>query len=296
MATIPINPKRKRQISDYAAAEAGERPRGKKLKIGSAAQQSSTMSLNPLKSRLRSLTRSLTSTYAEKLPANVRVTQERELAALRSEIQRLEGQKLRKKMIERYHMVRFFERRKAERALKKAERKLRDMRKNDAPIDETKVVEEEIWRREVDVNYTIYSPLAWKYCSLYPPKSGQDDHEENGNEEAIQTRGDSTMWKRVEEATRSGSSALGKLREELPTGDVVEPPANHGPSQRTGTPKQPTSKKQLADKDTPKAQQNRRERRALEKNLPSHKKDSNNYGRAPIQADDEDDDDGGFFE
>lgn len=292
-----MNHKRKRQMDEsFGNMGAQERPRGKKLKIGSAAQQSSTMSLNPLKSRLRSLTRSLASARSEKLPANVRVTQERELAALRSEIQRLEGQKLRKKMIEKYHMVRFFERRKAERALKKAERKLRELRKNDAPVAETKAVEDEIWQREVDVNYTIYSPLAWKYCSLYPPKSGSDDLEENDKEEASSTRGDANMWSRVEEATRAGSAALSKLREELTTSDVVEPPTDKGPSQREGMSSRPTGRKQPSDKGTPKTKQSRTERGAFDKGSTYHKKAYNTYAQKPIQDDEEDDDDGGFFE
>lgn len=62
--------------------------------------------INPLKSRIRSLQRLLE--HNENLPADVRISHERELASCKWELQEAERERRKKEMIGRYHMVRFF--------------------------------------------------------------------------------------------------------------------------------------------------------------------------------------------
>lgn len=72
-----------------------------------------TRPLNPLKSRIRALERTLrrhadAETPAATLPADVRLAHERELASCRFELREAEEHERKKKMIGKWHMVRFF--------------------------------------------------------------------------------------------------------------------------------------------------------------------------------------------
>jgi hypothetical protein len=63
-------------------------------------------SVNGIKKKIRDVTRRLE--RSEDIPANVRIDAERALAAYQQELADAEAQKLRNKMIGKYHMVRFF--------------------------------------------------------------------------------------------------------------------------------------------------------------------------------------------
>ena len=69
-------------------------------------QQAHASSVNAIKKRIRDVTRKLE--RSENLPANVRVEDERALAAYQQELAAAEAEKVRQKMIKKYHMVRFF--------------------------------------------------------------------------------------------------------------------------------------------------------------------------------------------
>lgn len=69
-------------------------------------KQAHASSVNAIKKRIRDVTRKLERT--EDLPANVRVEDERALAAFQQELGSAEAEKTRQKMIKKYHMVRFF--------------------------------------------------------------------------------------------------------------------------------------------------------------------------------------------
>ena len=62
-------------------------------------------SVNTIKKKLRDVTRRLN---AENIPANVRIEDERALAAYQQELAHAEHMKKRNKMIGKYHKVRFF--------------------------------------------------------------------------------------------------------------------------------------------------------------------------------------------
>lgn len=63
-------------------------------------------SVNAIKKRIRDVTRKLE--HSEDLPANIRIEDERALAAYQQELAAAEAEGFRQKMIKRYHMVRFF--------------------------------------------------------------------------------------------------------------------------------------------------------------------------------------------
>jgi hypothetical protein len=135
------------------------------------------------------------------MPATVRAAHERRLEALKYDLVLTVAEKEKTRMIEKYHMVRFFDRKKAERALKKAQRALKACE----DPEERHELKESVYTAQIDLNYTMYYPLVRNYCSLHPSKKGEDG-KMHGDEEAITTgvRGDPEMWKAVETATKEG--------------------------------------------------------------------------------------------
>ena len=69
-------------------------------------KQAHASSVNAIKKRIRDVTRKLE--RSDDLPANVRIEDERALAAYQQELSAAETEKMRQKMIRKYHMVRFF--------------------------------------------------------------------------------------------------------------------------------------------------------------------------------------------
>jgi hypothetical protein len=161
--------------------------------------------VNPIKSRIRSLNRLLQ--HKENLPADVRLNHERELKSCEYDLAIAENQQRKKDLIGKYHMVRFFERRKAERRLKKLERRAKE---GEADLDE------QIHEAKVDLNYAMYHPLDIVYSALWPTK-GKKDAE--GNEIEVEKQGDPDMWLVVEKCMEEGKlDALrnGKLLKSAP--------------------------------------------------------------------------------
>ena len=176
--------------------------------------QPSNHAINPLKSRIRSLTRLLShddddddednnddndnvrgrkNPAARKpMPANIRIERERELASLRSQLADAERERRRKETISRFHMVRFFDRQKATRRLKRARRALGEARKRETALDAgaggggdvdggveedgddedgvalVQRLQAELHDAQVDLNYALYFPLDLAYSSLWP--------------------------------------------------------------------------------------------------------------------------------
>ena len=211
--------------------------------------------VNPLKSRIRDLERQLS--RMERLPADLHVAKERELAALKHELADTGREKNRSEMVKKYHMVRFFDRRKAERRLKKLEKLLRDgntdggqQHGNDTEEREAKrrKLEEQVLRARVDLSYAIYAPLTWKYCALFPKRKDDegdalDKSEEDGGEKW--SRGDPVMWERVKKAMEEGKQTLEALREST-TRSVDE--AECGDARKTTFTTRPSKKDRFGQK------------------------------------------------
>ncbi|KAG8534215.1 uncharacterized protein KY384_001059 [Bacidia gigantensis] len=165
-----------------------------------------TTSINPLKSKIRDLSRVLE--RSEHLPADVRVEKERALAAYKQDLENaLEG-KQKQKMISRYHMVRFFERQKASRNLKKFRIRL----KTATPGTSIEAnLQQAVRQGEIDLNYTIYYPLNEKYLSLFPRNGGREcsnarSQSSEGDNETFAAKLDRPpMWTVVERAMQEGN-------------------------------------------------------------------------------------------
>jgi rRNA-processing protein Efg1 len=191
-----------------------KRKRNREVPHSSKEARPHKFAINPIKSRIRDLERQLRNPDIVKR-ADVALAHERELAALKRDLEVTAAEKTRKEMIERYHMVRFFERQKATRALKRANKKL-DAEEATAAREP---LEENVRLAQVDFNYTMYSPLAWKYVSLWP--NNKDVKKEDGPPKDIfGPKGDVKMWERVEQATKEGPQALDALRNETTTNNT----------------------------------------------------------------------------
>ncbi|KAG9190884.1 hypothetical protein G6011_08972 [Alternaria panax] len=246
-------------------------------------------STHALKSRIRDLRRLLAhvdNVGDHKMSATNRIERERELEACQHELQeKLESTReseYRKKIIGKYHHIRFFDRQKGTRILKKLKKE------HEAEEDEAK--KQDLARRmhnaEVDVNYSIYYPLLKPYASLYP-KSKKDkasdsddamgeDADDKANRGVDGPKGDLDMWRAVEEAMAKGTlDALRNRKEDTPAAvPKKEKKKEQSQPQRAVKFKEKKVEEKLA------VAKNRRERRAL-----------------GVQAQEEaEESDGGFFE
>ncbi|KAF2125817.1 hypothetical protein P153DRAFT_324061 [Dothidotthia symphoricarpi CBS 119687] len=176
-----------------------------------------TTSANALKGRIRDLKRLLAhveNVPKHKMSAGARIERERELEASEHELAEMtakarEGE-YRRKMIGKYHQVRFFDRQKATRILKRLKKELST---TEDEAQKTELVQS-IHNAQVDVSYAIYYPLMKPYSALYPKtKSGKaDDAEADGDnakdkssDQADGPKGDVVMWRAVETAMEEGT-------------------------------------------------------------------------------------------
>ena len=243
--------------------------------------------INPLKSRIRSLQRLLDHDEGvEKggMDAGVRIGRERELKSLEWDLAEAQKEEARRKMVGRWHMVRFFDRQKATRRLKRAERKLKEDGTGDREL------KEQVRRARVDWNYALYFPLDLPYSSLWPTtgkkkskSQGEDEEEtEDGDERQEEkgdkddeSKGDIEMKQLVEQCMRD------KRLDDLRNGKVVPPK-----SSMKEAPEQATSHRSVSRK----AEKSRRKGKQ-DVDLEDEK-----HGKASKAEQDGEDSDGGFFE
>ncbi|KAJ9664038.1 rRNA-processing protein efg1 [Neophaeococcomyces mojaviensis] len=146
------------------------------------------------------------------LPSTIQQEKERELAALIHEQDKTRTKKEAKKTLERYHYVRFVERQKAEKRLKRL-RKQKDAGSNDSEL------ERKIHEMEVNRNYAIYAPLGQKYVSMFASHACREKNGEVAEDELDDITKDNVspvrppMWYIVEAAMARGESELKALRD-----------------------------------------------------------------------------------
>ncbi|KAF2712938.1 hypothetical protein K504DRAFT_487483 [Pleomassaria siparia CBS 279.74] len=195
-------------------------PRNKSKGKWRADQQKTYTTTSQLKSRIRDLKRLLEhvdNTPKHKMSATMRIERERELATCEHQVaekvaatREIEN---RQKMISKYHQVRFFDRQKATRILKRLRKRL----SKDTPDESLSKgeIEKRIHNAEVDVNYAQYYPLSKVYPSLYPSakqnkkktEASTDEDEtsnQQGEEQLDGPKGDVEMWKAIERAMEKG--------------------------------------------------------------------------------------------
>ncbi|KAF7551575.1 hypothetical protein G7Z17_g4923 [Cylindrodendrum hubeiense] len=232
------------------------------------------------------------------LPANVRNDLERELAAHKTTVSEKAFQKKRSAMIGKYHMVRFFERKKAMRLAKQVRKRLQQ---SNSP-EETEELKRHLHIAEVDEAYTQSFPHLETYVSLYKSETTKDDNDEDkaAKTKALLEAERPPMWSTIEEAMKQGPSVLRMVRERRTSAEAQagskperkqrqQKPATTQTQNRPDAKAQPTQQKnekaalqKNGDGDAP-ANMNRRERRRLMRET----------GTA---GNNDDSDDGGFFE
>ncbi|KAL8707861.1 MAG: hypothetical protein Q9225_007692 [Loekoesia sp. 1 TL-2023] len=164
---------------------------------------SNSVSVNALKSKIRDVSRVLE--HAQDLPLDVRIEKERALAGYRQDLEKAQNEKERQRMIKKYHMVRFFERQKATRSLKKLRTRLASTTPNSP---ENQALENQVHCAEVDLNYTMYHPLTEKYIGLFPRQETQNPPNMEGSSikiSALPQENKPAMWKVVESCMEDGT-------------------------------------------------------------------------------------------
>lgn len=220
-------------------------PAQKKYKQARTSQVDSEGSLAAVKKRARNIERSLQREGASEMPPTVRAALDRELAALKHRIENQQDKKHRSNMIGKYHMVRFFERKKAQKLVNYVRKKL-DQTEDPEQIAELK---KDLHTAEVDVKYAIYFPFLERYVSLYP--NTENPENQSDAKLALLRSKRSPVWTEVEQAVELGESALERLQNRKPSNAAMTASKSKNPntpgSAKTSDPKDTTtSKKQAA--------------------------------------------------
>lgn len=109
----------------------------------------------------------------DKIPADVRVEKERALKALQVDLRNSRFNLQTQKRAQKYHMVRFFERKKAVRKLKQATKAHNEAVKTESR-KETKKARKALKHAQIDVAYVYLFPKSEKYVSLYPNQPSEE--------------------------------------------------------------------------------------------------------------------------
>lgn len=107
------------------------------------------------------------------LPADVRVEKERALKALKVDLKHSQFNLKVKERAKKYHMVRFFERKKAIRKLKQAT-KAHNEAVEEGSKKEIKKARKVLKHTQIDVAYVFMFPKSEKYVSLYPAELDEE--------------------------------------------------------------------------------------------------------------------------
>ncbi|KAI8635059.1 hypothetical protein F5Y19DRAFT_411394 [Xylariaceae sp. FL1651] len=211
----------KRKFSEFDAESSGpgekyerapgyQTPANKKNKGSSKVKPTS---VNWTKKRARTIERLLK--RKDSLPANVKNDLERELNHHKQKIDDLADEKKRKLMIKKYHMVRFFERKKADRLAKQ----IRSQLEATTDEEETKKLQADLHIAEVDALYAKYFPHRERYVSLYPMSSlgvgvqgGAKSENASTAARALHTERP-PLWGTIEKAAKKGTAALTQIME-----------------------------------------------------------------------------------
>ncbi|SCU98659.1 LAMI_0F15742g1_1 [Lachancea mirantina] len=153
---------------------------------------------NKVKKKIREIQR-LLQKKKDVLPDTVLIEKERTLEALQLELESAELRKKQQKNAKKYHMVRFFERKKALRKYKRASERVHASSPQDK--DEVSAAKKQLWKAEVDLCYVVNFSRLEKYIALYPSEDADN----------VADKGDKTLsrrqqvWEAVEKHHREGT-------------------------------------------------------------------------------------------
>lgn len=157
----------------------------KRLPLGASIHVSTAIAggSGKIKKKIRDIERLL---KRDTIPANIRIDNERALKALHVELENAQHNLKTRENAKKYHMVRFFERKKATRRLKHAHSSLQQA-ELESP-DDCKLARERVRQCEIDLAYILLFPKSDKYISLYPADAAKTPGE---------ARSDATCVKRL---------------------------------------------------------------------------------------------------
>ncbi|ORX37241.1 hypothetical protein BD324DRAFT_625387 [Kockovaella imperatae] len=124
--------------------------------------------LSKLKASIRQTKRLLAK---DTLEPGFKIATQRRLASLQADLAKAELREVEKKNGGKYHMVKFFERQKATRLIKKYKRLLQ----NESEEERRAQLEQELEECRVMLNYVLHYPYDQKYISLFPPQAEPQD-------------------------------------------------------------------------------------------------------------------------
>ncbi|CAB4432317.1 unnamed protein product [Rhizophagus irregularis] len=128
-----------------------------------------TLSVTALKKKIRDTERFLKTN--EKLSAKGQVSLERRLKACKLLLVERMAENKEKNMTSKYRMVKHFDRKKVERAIKKVQKQLNETR----TFREKTELEKKLYELQIDFNYILYYPKNLKYLALHPTSGGDDE-------------------------------------------------------------------------------------------------------------------------
>ncbi|KAI1113347.1 hypothetical protein F5Y14DRAFT_212437 [Nemania sp. NC0429] len=259
-------------------AHAPSRQNSKYKKSGPTKEKSA--STGWLKKRARTIERRLN--HKSSLPANVKHDLEKELDHHKQKLDDLADGRKRKNMIKKYHMVRFFERKKADRLAKQ----IRTQLEATTDKDEREKLQADLHIAEVDALYAKYFPHRERYISLYPVTSlglgvqgGVKAEDASTAARALHAERP-PLWGVIEKAANKGNSALVQIQERKSPVDAESKQARERPSKEASAAKasQPKAKSKHSGAAEPHEGKGR-------------------HGKSRQSSDSSgDDSDGGFFE
>ncbi|KAI8947646.1 hypothetical protein F4801DRAFT_495725 [Xylaria longipes] len=189
-------------------------------------------SINWLKKRARTIERRLN--REDSLPANVKHDLEKELDHHKQKLVDLADGKRRSDMIKKYHMVRFFERKKADRLAKQ----IRTQLETTTDEEERKTLQADLHIAEVDSLYAKYFPHRERYVSLYPVSSlsqkGAKAEDASTAARSLHTERP-PLWDTIEKTSKKGTRALVQIQERKSAGDLKSKPSQERPSKHSST-------------------------------------------------------------
>lgn len=152
------------------------RKRNKSLGTSLEMSQFINAGSNKIKKRIRDIERLLLK-KRDTLPHTVIVEKERVLEALKLELQNAQDKNVIKKNAKKYHMVRFFEKKKA---LRKYNQTLKKVENGDA-------TDADLLKAKINVCYVVNFPKTERYIALYPNTDNGDSNTENSKETTEKT-------------------------------------------------------------------------------------------------------------
>ena len=132
-----------------------------------------TASLSKVKKKIRDIERML-NRNPEKIEATKKQESERALHAFKLQLEQLQENQKTKQLVKKYHMVKFFERKKAQKRLKQAAKALSQASQNDK-----QQALDNLRECEIDWYYIFHYPRDEKYIALYAKSEETNDDGKN---------------------------------------------------------------------------------------------------------------------